>query len=329
MAALEGAGATVHYVGMRRFPGHPVNAAAVVTLRRLVSALSPVVVHGHSAVGGALGRLGAAGTGAPVLYTPNGLPPGRASLAVERALARWTDRLIAVSDSEGRQALELGLVPEDRLVVVPNGIDLAPSDGAEVSLRDVAGVPAGVPLVGTVARLVPQKAPELFVAACAEVARHHPDTHYVLIGMGPGQAAVDGAVRRAGIHERWHQVPHLAEAAAVLGQLDVFVLASAFEGGPYTPLEAMRAGTPVVLTDVVGNRDAVEPGVSGFLAPFGDATGLAGHVLALLGDPELRLRTVEAARRRLTERFDARVMGSALDSVYREVADVPRSPVPA
>lgn len=317
LPALVDAGAVLHPVEMRRTPVHPSNLGAAWVLGRLLRTLRPDVVHGHSAVGGALARIAAAGTGTPVFYTPNGVPPGRWSLAVERLLGPLTDTLIAVSPSEGKLAAEQKLVGPDRVAVVPNGIDLDLPAGPAVDVRALAGVPAGATVVGTVARLVPQKAPTLFVQVCAEVSRSDPDVHFLLIGLGPLQAAVDEAVASAGLGDRWHQIRHLPDAAAVLGQLDVFALLSAFEGGPYTPLEAMRAGTPVVLTDVVGNRDVVEPGVSGLVAPFGDVAALSGAVRGLIADPGYREAMVEAGRRRLEELFDTRVMGARMGELYR------------
>jgi glycosyltransferase involved in cell wall biosynthesis len=284
---LPEAGAVVHDVDMRRSPFHPANAAAVKRLRTLATQVDAALLHGHSAIGGSLARL-AAFRKLPVIYTPNGLPQGRASLAAERLLGRMTTRMVAVSESEAEMAVQLGLAEAKQVVVVRNGIDLPEEPGDTPDLRALAGIPQGAPLTGTVARLVPQKAPLFFVEICAEVARLKPDAHFVLIGMGPLQAAVDAAVAEAGLGGRWHQIRRLPDAGRVLGQLDVFVLASAFEGGPYTPLEAMRAGTPVVLSDVVGNRDVVERGVSGLLAPFGDAPATASHVVCLLAQRTLR-----------------------------------------
>jgi glycosyltransferase involved in cell wall biosynthesis len=170
-----------------------------------------------------------------------------------------------------------------------------------------------------VARLVPQKAPDDFVATCAQISRRRPDAHYLLIGSGVMHGELDRMVADLGLTGRWHHLPHLEDAASVLGQLDVFVLTSRFEGGPYTPLEAMREGVPVVLTDVVGNRDVVDTGVSGVLRPFGDTEGLAQAVVELLDDPAGRQAMVAAARCRLAERFDVRLMGEALGELYAEL----------
>jgi glycosyltransferase involved in cell wall biosynthesis len=316
---MRRSGAQIHHVDMRRTPVHPANVAAAVRLRRHIRRLGPDVIHGHSSVGGALARAAATGTGIPTLYTPNGLADGRAALAVERLLGPRTERLIAVSPSEGELAVRRRLIRSERLAVIPNGIDLhAPKAPGE--LRAELGLPAGTTLVGTVARLVEQKAPLDFVGVCAQVGARQSDAHFLLIGMGPMQADVDAAVARSDLGTRWHQVHHLPNAAAVLDQLDVFVLPSLFEGGPYTPLEAMRAGVPVVLSDVVGNRDAVEPGVSGVLCPFGATAAMADAVIGLLQDPARRAAMVVAGTERLRRHFDVRLMGAALVELYEEVS---------
>lgn len=321
VAAMEAAGAAVHRVPMRRAAADPVNAAAVARVRRLVAALHPDVVHGHSSVGGAIARLATWRSPVARVYTPNGIARGRLALHAERALGRRTDVLVAVSPSEARLAASLGLVPAARVAVIPNGIDPdpPPADGAP-ELRVLVGVPPGTPLVGCVARLVPQKAPEDFVRAAALVAARHPTAHFLLIGTGPLQGAVDREVDAAGLWGRFHQVRFLPNAAACMGQLDVFVLPSRFEGAPYTPLEAMRAGVPVVLTDVVGNRDTVEDGVSGLLVPPGDVAALARTVGTLLADRELAARLGRAGRERVRERFSLAAMASALGDLYARLA---------
>jgi glycosyltransferase involved in cell wall biosynthesis len=304
---------------MRRSPVHPRNAVAVRRLRTLMAERQPSVVHVHSAVGGALGRVASLGRPVARVYTPHALPQGRAACTVERALGRITDRLITVSESEADLVRRRRIVYPDRIVVIPNGIELtmpSATPGGVTDLRAELGVGPDVPLVGCVARLVAQKAPEDFVRICSLVGRQRPDAEFVLVGAGPQQDLVDRELAAGGLGARFHQVPVLPGVAALLGQLDVFVLPSRFEGGPYTPLEAMRAGVPVVLSDVVGNRDTVEPGVSGELRPMGDVQGMAEDVVALLADEGRRRAMVAAAQARLAERFDVRLMGATLAGVY-------------
>ena len=312
--AMRSSGATVHILAMRRTPWAPANVRAVVSLRRLLRERGPDVVHAHSSIGGLLARVAATGTGIPTVYTPHGITSVRAGQLVERALRRRTDRLVAVSPTEGALAIEMGLARADQVVVVPNGIavDTPPA----IDLRARLGIDATVPLVGTIARLVPQKAPEHFVLACAEVARSHPDVRFVLIGGGEQEREVEALIDACGLRGRLDRIDQLPGAAGALEALDVFVLTSRFEGGPYAPLEAMRAGVATVLTDVIGNRDVVEHDRSGLLVPPASPTAMAAAVAALLDDPDRRARLGAAGRQRVHDRFDITAMGATMDALY-------------
>jgi glycosyltransferase involved in cell wall biosynthesis len=317
---LEAAGAEVRVLGMRRTPWSPANASALLALRRLLLDVEPDVVHGHSSIGGLLARLAVRGHGPPAVYTANGITRVRVGVAVERALRRWTAAFVATSASEGRLAAEQHLADADRIVVIPNGIELDPP-ASPVDLRSTYGIPAGAPLVGSIARLVWQKAPEDLAAAFAAVARRRPDARFVVIGGGELEREFEAAVDAHGLRGQLTRIDQLPGAGGVLDQLDVFVLASRFEGGPYAPLEAMRAGTPVVLTDVVGSRDAVEDGVSGRLVAPGDPRALGDAVADLLDDPVERARLGAAGRARVEADFDLRRMATALEQVYRLVVE--------
>jgi glycosyltransferase involved in cell wall biosynthesis len=318
LAWMAARGVRIRHVQMRRKVADPRNVWSVWQLRRTVRCAQPDVVHAHSSIAGALARLANLPRIVPVVYTPNGLTTDRLGRAIERLLGRFAARIVAVSESEGRRAREWHLADTRRIVVVPNGIDVSPPTGGP-ALRPLLNLATGTPLVGTMMRLVPQKAPEEFVQVAGAVARSKPDVHFLLIGMGPLQDLVDAEIANQGIADRFHQLSHLESASAVLDQLDVFVLPSRFEGGPYAPLEAIRSGTPVVLSDVVGNTDVVVHGVSGMLAPFGDSESMATAVVELLDRPDLRRSVVEAARTRLYENFDSRKMGAALEQIYSDV----------
>jgi glycosyltransferase involved in cell wall biosynthesis len=316
---LRSAGARVHHLNLTRNVLGFSNLFSAIRLHRLIREASPDLVHAHSAIGGAVGRLAAINTNAPVIYTPNGLMPNSLALRAERTLGALTSRLIAVSHSEASNAVTRGLCDAQRVVTIPNGIDLeSPISGPD--LRSRFELPSDTPLVGTVMRLIPQKAPEQFVKVAQEIAQLHSHVHFLLIGMGPLQSIIDREVAGSGLADRFHQIEHLDNAAGILDQFDVFVLPSRFEGGPYAALEAMRANTPVVLSDVIGNADVVEHRVSGMLVPFGQPTAMAKAVAEILDDPDLRNQMTVAARSRLEENFDVRKMGSAIGRIYEVVA---------
>jgi colanic acid/amylovoran biosynthesis glycosyltransferase len=82
----------------------------------------------------------------------------------------------------------------------------------------------------------------------------------------------------------------------------------------------MRAGVPVVLSNVAGNSDTIEHDVSGLLFPFGDTSGMAQGVLNLLSNSQLRGSLSDAARIRLKEHFDVEEMGASLQDFYFSLA---------
>jgi glycosyltransferase involved in cell wall biosynthesis len=322
--AMRADGARIVFVPMRRSPVAPQNALAVARVHRLIRREGPAVVHGHSSIGGAVARAAVAGTGVPAVYTPNGLFPSRSALALERALGRVTQAVIATSPSEAEVVVAERLVPPARVATIPNGVDLELP--APIGLREQLGLAADTPLVGNVGRLASQKAPEVFVRACALAAAAHPDAHFVLIGDGELADLVDREVAAGGFGGRFHVVRMPSGGDAAMAELDVFALSSRYEGAAYAPMEAMRAGVPVVLTDVVGNRDAIEAGVSGLLVPPDDPAGLAAGIGRLLGDPRLRAEIGANGRRRVEEHFDLKVLAGRLEHLYRSAARLPDPP---
>jgi glycosyltransferase involved in cell wall biosynthesis len=241
---------------------------------------------------------------------------------VERGLGALTDRFIAVSPSEAAVAAARGLTPPDRIVTIPNGIEVA--DGPEdhgpppLDLRHLLALPHDAPLIGFVGRLVPQKAPEIVVEAAALVGRQRPDVRTVLIGSGSREEAVRALVRERELAGSVHLIPYLPRAAGIMEQLDVLLLPSRYEGCPYTVLEAMRAGTPVVLSDAVGNRDLVVDGVTGRLVRQGHPDEAAAALLDALDDPEGARSRATAARAELAERHDIGQAAAATAQVYAD-----------
>jgi glycosyltransferase involved in cell wall biosynthesis len=322
---MEAAGAQLERVDMRRSPVNPHTLRAIPVIHRMIRLVGPDVVHGHSTIGGALARLAATGTGVARVYTPNGLYPSRTVHVVERALGRLTDCMIAVSPSEAALVQRLRLVSADRIVVIPNAVDLDPPGPATVDLRARLGVGPTTPLVGTVGRLAPQKAPEIFIHACRRVADIRPDARFVLVGDGPLAREVSSELAATGIPDRFLLLRDCLDAETLMTQFDVFALPSRYEGATYAVMEAMRVGTPVIVSDVVGNRDAVEAGRSGLFVPADDPAALAEAMHLLLDDPDLRHRMGEAARARVVERFDIRAAGGALARLYESLARRHRS----
>ena len=308
--------AQVHLVDMRRSPLALVNAFAVRSVRRLLSEGADVV-HGHSTIGGVIARL--AGGDKPVVYTPNALFPGAVASLAERTLGRRTAAVVAVSPSEAEEIARRKLVPLDRLHVIRTGIAGSPA-GAMFDLRARIGAPAAAPVVGSAGRLVPQKDPLLFIAAIQAVLRRLPEVHAVLFGEGPLRTEVERRVAVSDVANRLHLLGHIPDARMLFPQLDVYVLASRYEGLPYSLLEAMQSAVATVASDAIGNRDVVRHEETGLLVPVGATDALAAAVERLLQDDELRARLAAAGERAVATEATIDAMAQAYSELYERVA---------
>ncbi|HEU5322824.1 MAG TPA: glycosyltransferase, partial [Methylomirabilota bacterium] len=277
-----------------------------------------------------LGRLAARLAGIhPVVHTIHGygfhrgqpFPVRHAFQRLERLAAGWTDALVAVAEENRRTGVELRLFAPDRCEVIAGGIDpaaFARPPAARATARAALGVPADAPLVGMVACLKPQKAPEDFVAVAARVRAALPDARFLLAGDGERREAVAAAARRAGLDGAFDLLGWRRDVPDVLAALDVFVLTSRWEGLPLVLPQAMAAGRPVVATDVNGASEAVREGVTGHLVPPGDVGALADRVVALLRDPARRAAMGEAGRR-ASAAFDIAAMVRRYEGLYERL----------
>jgi glycosyltransferase involved in cell wall biosynthesis len=294
---------------------------------------APVIVHTHSSKAGILGRAAARLAGVPIVVHSihgygfhDGQRPAvrRLYVALERAAARWTDAFIAVAEENRRTGIALGLFPPERCEVIRSGIAIDAyrcRPEARAAARAALGVPPGAPLVGMIACLKPQKAPEDFVAVAARVRAALPEARFFLAGDGERRQAVEAAARAAGLDGAFQLLGWRRDVPELLAALDVLVLTSRWEGLPRVLPQAMAAGRPVVATNVNGAPEAVRDGVTGYLVPPGDIAGLADRVIALLRDPATREAMGRAARAAVHE-FDATEMVRRQEALYgRLVAD--------
>ena len=311
--------------------------AALGHLVRAFRAFRPRVVHTHAAKAGTLGRIAARLAGVPAtVHTFHGHvlsgyfnPAVTAAFrAIERALARRTTRIVALSPGQRDELLALGIGRPERMAVVPLGLELDGCLNAQArrgELRRHLRLPPEARLVGIVARLVPIKDHASFFKAAARVARADPAARFVVAGDGPLRARLESAAREAGLADRTHFLGWWEDLPALYADLDVVALTSRNEGTPVCLLEAMAAGVPVVATAVGGVSDVVRHGETGLLVPPGDPGALAAALAALLGDPERRSALGLAGRRAAYPAYDVKTLIARVETLYRElIAAAPR-----
>jgi glycosyltransferase involved in cell wall biosynthesis len=356
---LMSAGVAVVEVPMVREIAIGADLGALHHLRSIAGEGRHDLIHTHSAKAGVLGRLVARSRHLPAVHTPHawsflaadGQRRSQVYHCIERALARSTAAIICVSEGERRRGLQVA--DAERLAVVTNGIALpaaiplpprgegerqraggrgaegegerkrAGGRGAEgegerqrAGGRGEEGEGA---VVGTVARLAPQKGIAHLLEAFAQVHQIRSDVRLAIAGDGPLRTELE---RLAEQLEIAHAVTFTGDVASpwpFLAGLDVFVLPSLWEGLPYALLEAMAVGLPTVATAVDGVAEAIPDRRFGTVVEPADSAWMAREILALLEDPGVRAEVGQMARAHVRDVFSVDAMVRDTVEIYRRV----------
>ena len=314
--------AGVRFVALRhvRRPLHPGrDLLGLLELIALIRRERPDLVHANSSKAGVLGRLAALLMRVPVrVFTVHGWAFKAHSGQASR-LYRWADRVmspltsatICVSETERAAGLAARTCRAQRTVVIPNAVDVGAAPGARHD-----GDP---PRVVSVGRLAAPKDALTLLRALTDVAPA--PFSALLVGDGPDRPELEASIRALGLEDTVTLAGSRSDVPALLAAADVFVLSSRSEGAPFSILEAMAAGLPVVASNVGGVGELVVDGETGLLVPPADPGRLADALRRVLGDAALRRRLGAAGRARARERFDLRALQDAHLELYaRELA---------
>ena len=222
-------------------------------LRKLIAAEQPDIVHTWLFAANAYGRL----------VVGRGLKPRPKLIVSERCVDVWkagwqlwldrklihrTDRLVGNSVAVAEFYQSLGY-PTDRVTVIPNGIDVPePNTLDRNALLAELEIPLGSPVIGFVGRMAKQKRVDDLVFAMALVAILRPEPHLLLIGDGPERDKLMKFARDIDIDHHTRFTGHRPDGARLLRVMDLFWIASDFEGQSNSVMEAMAAGLPAFQT---------------------------------------------------------------------------------
>lgn len=303
---------------------------AIFRLARLMRQGKYSIVHTHSSKAGIVGRWAAKLAGVPIIvHTVHGWghhdyqhPLVRAYyILLEKITLPITDKLIAVTGKDIDKGLRDGIGKRSDYLVIRSGIELDRFGHPQVpreTTRAAWGIPADAPLIGSVTRLSPQKAPLDFVRAAALVAQRYPNAYFMMVGDGPLRGEVEQLATELGIANRLVLTGLRRDVPELLATFDLFALSSLWEGLPRVLLQAMATSLPVVATACDGSAEAIETGVNGFLVPPGEPTQLAERLCDLLEQPALAQQMGSAGYARVEE-FSVRGMVKAIAALYAEL----------
>jgi glycosyltransferase involved in cell wall biosynthesis len=296
-------------------PWHDIWALAV--LFQQVRALRPELICAHTAKAGWLARIVARSLNIPSTFTPHGWSlVDRSSstlrltcLLMERLAGATGARIINVCEHERALAAVCGVAPASLLEVVHNGL-------ADLELERETAIDLQPPRIVMVARYETQKNHEILIRALAGL--EHLPWDLTLIGEGERRHFIRRLVHELGLSGRTELLPADTDVAKVLASSQICVLSSNFEAFPISILEAMRAGVPVIASDVGGIPEAVIHGKTGLLVPPKNIGALRKALERLIQEPGLRGTLGSEGRARFCSNFTAdRMVARTLDVYAR------------
>ena len=303
-----------------------IDPGAVVRLRREIESWKPDVIAAHGGEPLKYAVLGGRRHRRRLVYRRIGstheLITRSAHRRVYARLMRSAARVVTVSDAVRADTIDVFGVAPERVVAIPNGVAAA----RVVASRDRDGVrralqiPPRAPVLLSVGALTWEKDP-LAHLRVAELAKQRvPDLVHVLAGDGPLLGEVTSEVRRRGLEDSTRVLGDRRDVPDLLNAGDAMLIASRTEGMPGAVIEAGMVGVPVVSYALAGIPEVIQNGVTGILAPSGDAEALAAGVATVLRDPDLAARIGHAARDRCLAEFEMGAIAPRYAELFEELA---------
>lgn len=235
-----------------------------------------------------------------VSYEHNIYPNKRRwQILMDKLLSFWTARVIVDSGAARTFTARQENIPLEKFVTlfIPPLLERREPRDAHAMKKEL-GIPDGCPVVLTVSRLVDDKGHTYLIDAAKNVIRRHPDAYFLIVGWGPldkelcAQAEKLGIARRVGF-------PGRLDIQDVLPLADIYVDPAVSTDLPVAIMEAMRAGKPIVSTNIGDIPVFIEHGITGLIAEPRDSSMFAKHIETLLSDSALCTRLGDAAQERV------------------------------
>ncbi|WP_058953373.1 glycosyltransferase family 4 protein [Clostridium tyrobutyricum] len=249
-------------------------------IKYIIKKVKPDIVHCHSSKAGVLGRVAAKRLSVKkIFYTPHAyyFQNPKVSkkkkfiyIVIEQVLSKFfTTKTFNVSNGEKQCALDNKIDKENKFATIYNGIEDIDLPSKE-NMRKSLGISQNAFVIGVTARLDEQKDPFTFVKIAKNIILKHNNVHFVYIGDGPLFEKVLDYIKQNNLENNVHLLGFRNDADKVVSAFDLYLITSLYEGMPYSPIEAMRAGVPIIATDTIGNNEIVFPNQNGYLFAVGN-----------------------------------------------------------
>jgi glycosyltransferase involved in cell wall biosynthesis len=260
----------------------------------------PAIVHTHSSKAGILGRWAAKMAGVRcIIHTPHGHVfyghfgslTSRLFLLMEKLSALITDCMIALTEGEKKDYIELLNLRPASIEIIHSGVDINRYMKTRIKIKEKKislGLNPKKLVVGTVGWLLSIKGPMVLLKAMGRIWQKHSDVELVYVGKGELEEELKTESFRMGVSDSVTFLGWRNDVHEIMPVFDLFVLPSLNEGMGRVLVEAMASGKPVVGSNVGGIPDLIKNGHNGFLVEPGDEIDLSVAIEKVLTDAKMR-----------------------------------------
>ncbi|MEN0068297.1 MAG: glycosyltransferase [Myxococcota bacterium] len=316
---LADIGVPVVHLDIRRGSWTP---RIVTGLRREVTRLAPTVLHSHTLPANFAARVIRPMTQVPVLVTSahNIWEGGALRMLFYRLTDRLTDLTTNCSTAAVDRYVDIKAAPASRIRYMPNGIDIdrfAPDPERRQAARSQLGLGDAFVYLA-VGRMTEQKDwPNLLDAAARALG---PNDRLLVVGEGELRNEVARGIVERRLGDRVQMLGTRTDIDDLMRAADVYVMSSAWEGLPIVLLEASAAGLPIIATNVGGNDQIVQPGVTGWLVPAQSANALAQAMMQVRQTPAARRAAMgQQARHHVATTYSMAAIAKTWVALYEDL----------
>jgi glycosyltransferase involved in cell wall biosynthesis len=276
---------------------------AISQLRLLFRNIKPAIVHTHSSKPGIIGRFAAHLEHIPTIihhvqgYAFHEFSPYLQRMIyskLEAAAARWSTKIIYVSEEERQLSINNGWVKPEQTIRIPNVLDFSGRTtkyhgSMKNECRAECGLKPGELGILVIGRIDHQKQPQILVPIAQELEKIAANQPWKLIvaGDGPLMPKLKSQIQEAQMEHRIELLGWVKDSARLFQSLDIVMLPSLWEGLPLVLIEAFGGSKPIVASNIKGNRELVTPDV-GFLCQPKSPASYAQALSQLIFDKDLR-----------------------------------------
>lgn len=278
------------------------------------------IVHAHGYRENILAGLGAYYKNVVTVSTAHGWITDPVRTQIDLWALKPLHRIIAVSPSVEEKLLRAGF-KRDRIVLLLNGVDIAQfqKQAPHRSLQAQWGIAPRTFVVGTVARLSPEKGLADLIRAAQQIVAQCPVVKFLIVGDGPERTALEKLTADLSLQDFVIFTGYQENVAAFYSLMNLYASPSLLEAMPKSLLEAAACELPLVATAVGGVPQIVQPGATGVLLPAGDFKKMAAEIIHLIQNPALGAQYGRRARELVCAKFSETEAVKKLENIYTEI----------